>query len=247
MNQDLEHHLQRNDLVSVIICNWNYAEYLSECIDSVINQTYRPIQVVFVDDGSTDNSLEIFDSKLAVFAKEKIEHDIFSFNSNGGRIRTLNKAIEISKGKFSIILDSDDILYNEFIEISKRELELESEKDSKTGFIYTHLDIIDKQGKTISYGISEDFDSDKALRNSFIPDCGLTYTHILKSCHPFDENVKVNTKHHKWQKIIIAGWKGKLIPSRLYKYRMHENNLSGINNRITSHSTRLIEKWHPHK
>ena len=247
MNQDLDNHLKRNDLVSVIICNWNYAEYLSECLDSVINQTYRPIQVAFVDDGSTDNSVDIFNSKLVLLAREKIRYDSFCFSSNGGRIRSLNKAIEMSKGCFSTILDSDDVLHDKFIEISKCELEIESKKDPKVGFVYTHLEIIDKQGKTISYGISEEFDADKALQNSFIPECGLTYSHILMSCHPFDENVKVNTKHHKWQKIINAGWKGKLIPARLYRYRMHENNLSGINNRITSNYTRLIEKWNPHK
>lgn len=247
MKQDLDNHSKTNNLVTVIICNWNYAKYLSECLDSVINQTYRPIQVVFVDDGSTDRSLKVFNSKLDIFAREKIGYEIFCFANNGGRVRSLNKAIEMSKGQFSTILDSDDVLHEEFIEISKFELETESEIDPKTGFVYTHLDIIDKQGKTISYGISEEFDADKALLNSFIPDCGLTYSHILKDCHPFDEDVKVNTKHHKWQKIIKAGWKGKLIPSRLYKYRMHENNLSGINNRITSDYTRLIEKWHPHK
>jgi glycosyltransferase involved in cell wall biosynthesis len=60
-------------IVSIIICNWNYERYLHECLDSVVNQTYRPIQIVFVDDGSTDNSIEIFKSKLAAFEKNDIE------------------------------------------------------------------------------------------------------------------------------------------------------------------------------
>ncbi len=239
--------LRRMDIASIIICNWNYGIYLSECLDSVINQTYRPIQIVFVDDGSTDNSIEIFKSKLAAFRKHGIECKSIYYNNNGGRIRSLNKAIEIAKGEYSAILDSDDILHNKFIEISKYELDREREIDPKVGFVYTNLDIIDKNGKIISYGLSDEFDTEKVLLHSYIPDCGLTYTHILKECYPFDETVMVNTKHHKWQKIVRAGWKGKLIHTRLYKYRMHDCNISGINRRITSDRTRLIEKWDPHK
>ncbi len=235
------------DIVSIIICNWNYGRYLHECLDSVVNQTDRPIQIVFVDDGSTDNSIEIFKSKLATFEKNDIEHESVYYNNNGGRIRSLNRAIEIVKGEYSVILDSDDTLYDKFIEISKDVLDIERAIDPKMGFVYTNLDIIDKYGKVISQGLSEEFETEKVLLYSYIPDCGLTYTHALKECYPFDETVMVNTKHHKWQKIVRAGWKGKLIHTRLYKYRIHDHNISGINRRITSDRTKLIEKWNPHK
>ena len=156
--------LRRMDIASIIICNWNYGSYLSECLDSVINQTYRPIQIVFVDDGSTDNSIKIFKSKLAAFRKHGIEHKSIYYNNNGGRIRSLNKAIEIAKGEYSkIILDSDDILHDKFIEISKYELDREREIDPKVGFVYTNLDIIDKNGEIISYGLSDEFDTEKVL------------------------------------------------------------------------------------
>lgn len=241
--------LHSNDfnLVSVLVCNYNYGEYLSECLDSIIKQTHRPIQVLFVDDGSNDNSIKIFRTKLKVFRKEGIGVDFFYYPVNGGRIRSLNKAIELSKGRYSTIVDSDDILYDRFVEISKSELDKENANDSKIGFVYTNLVLIDKCGKIISYGISEEFEEEKALFHSYIPESGLTYTQILKDCYPFDSSVRVNTKHHKWQKIIKAGWKGKLIHLRLFKYRMHEKNISGIGNRITSPRTKLIDKWNPHK
>lgn len=235
------------DIVSILICNWNYGRYLSECLDSVVNQTYRPIQIVFVDDGSTDNSIEVFKSKLATFEKIGIEYESFYYNNNGGRIRSLNKAIEIAKGEYCSILDSDDILHDKFIEISKHELDKEREIDPKVGFVYTNLDIIDKNGEMISQGLSDEFDTEKVLQYSYIPDCGLTYTYILKECYPFDETVMVNTKHLKWKNIVRAGWKGKLINTSLYKYRMHDCNISGINIRINSDCIKLIEKWNPHK
>lgn len=235
-------HSNNFNLVSILVCNYNYGAYLSECLDSIIKQTHRPIQVIFVDDGSNDNSIEIFRTKLKVFKKEGIKVDFFYYPENGGRIRSLNKAIELSNGKYSTIADSDDILYDRFVEISKSELDKENANDSKVGFVYTNLDLIDKYGKIISHGISEEFEEEKAFFNSYIPESGLTYTQILKDCYPFNPSVRVNTKHHKWQKIIQAGWKGKLIHSRLFKYRMHEKNISGIGKRITSHQTKLIDK-----
>lgn len=247
LNHNMIIHSSNFNLVSILVCNYNYGAYLSECLDSIIKQTHRPIQVVFVDDGSNDNSIQIFRTKLKMFKKEGIEVNFFYYPDNGGRIRSLNKAIELSNGKYSTIVDSDDILYDRFVEISKSELDKENAINSKVGFVYTNLDLVDKYGKIISQGISEEFEEENALLNSYIPESGLTYTKILKECYPFDLSVRVNTKHHKWQRIIKAGWKGKLIPLRLFKYRMHEKNISGIGNRITSDRTRLIDKWYPHK
>ena len=59
---------------------------------------------------------EIFKSKLETFEKNDIEHESFYYDNNGGRIRSLNRAIEIVKGEYSAILDSDDMLHDKFIE-----------------------------------------------------------------------------------------------------------------------------------
>lgn len=139
------------------------------------------------------------------------------------------------------------MLYDKIIEISKYKLDRERQIDPNVDFVYLNLDIVDKYGKIIIYGLSDEFESEKVLQWSYILECGLTCTHILKKCYPFDEAIMVNTKHHKWQKIVRAGLKGKLIYYRSYKYRIHDRNLSGINKRITSDKTKLIEKWHPHK
>ena len=90
--------------VSVIIPVYNVEEYLRECLDSVVNQTLKEIEIICVDDGSTDNSLEI----LKEYAqKDKRITVITQNNSGSGTAR--NCGINIAKGDFIAFMDSDDI------------------------------------------------------------------------------------------------------------------------------------------
>lgn len=88
-----------NPLVSVIIPVYNGSKYLSEAIDSVANQTYTPLEIIMVDDGSTDDSVRIAES----FHKIKIIKQ-----KNQGNASARNEGIKKSQGKFISFLDADD-------------------------------------------------------------------------------------------------------------------------------------------
>ena len=91
--------------VSVIIPVYNTAEFLPQCLDSVINQTLKDIEIICVNDGSTDNSLEI----LKEYAKK--DNRIIVINQeNQGLSCTRNNALKIAKGEYIQFLDSDDWL-----------------------------------------------------------------------------------------------------------------------------------------
>jgi len=88
-------------LVSVIINNYNYARFLKEAVDSVLMQTYPHLDVVVVDDGSTDNSREIiasYDSRITPVIKE-----------NGGQASAFNAGFAASRGDLICFLDADDV------------------------------------------------------------------------------------------------------------------------------------------
>jgi len=88
-------------LVSVVIPNFNNEPYLAECLESVIAQSYKGIEIIVVDDGSTDRSIEILDkyqSKIRVIR-----------SSHNGASVARNIGIEQSKGQFIAFMDSDDI------------------------------------------------------------------------------------------------------------------------------------------
>ena len=90
--------------VSVIIPVYNVEEYLRECLDSVVNQTLKEIEIICVDDGSTDNSLEI----LKEYAQKDNRITVITQNNSGsGTAR--NCGINIAKGDFIAFMDSDDI------------------------------------------------------------------------------------------------------------------------------------------
>ena len=96
-------------LISVIIPIFNSDKYLSSCLNSVINQTLKNIEIICIDDGSTDQSLKIvenysnFDERIIIISQK---------NEGSGIAR--NKGIKKSKGKYIAFMDSDDLYPNEF-------------------------------------------------------------------------------------------------------------------------------------
>ena len=95
-------------LVSIIINNYNYEKFLSKAIDSALTQYYSNIEVVVVDDGSTDNSRSVIEQY-----GDKI---IACFQENGKQGAALNKGFSICHGEILFFLDADDFLFKNAVE-----------------------------------------------------------------------------------------------------------------------------------
>jgi GT2 family glycosyltransferase len=87
-------------LASVIIPNWNGEDYISECLDSLKNQTIKNFEVIVVDNGSTDNSLQIIKSKYPDVIVKKLSY-------NTGFAVAVNKGIKMSKAKYVVLMNND--------------------------------------------------------------------------------------------------------------------------------------------
>lgn len=111
-------------LVSVIVPNYNHAQYLRERLDSIYGQTYSNFEVILLDDCSTDNSREI----LMEYAKRFPENTVVDFNEvNGGKVfKQWNKGINHAKGKLIWIAESDDWCELDFLEKMVPQFEYES-------------------------------------------------------------------------------------------------------------------------
>lgn len=101
-----------DDLISVVVPVYNVEQYVDKCINSIINQTYRNIEVIIVDDGSTDGSSFICEK----YSKEDSRIEIIH-KDNGGLSDARNRGIEISKGKYITFIDSDDYVDTDYIEV----------------------------------------------------------------------------------------------------------------------------------
>lgn len=144
-------------LVSIIMPNYNSGEYLRETLESVFLQTYQNWELLFVDDSSTDNSLDIVreysDDRIRVFVNEK----------NSGAAVSRNTALKAAKGRWIAFLDSDD-LWNE----DKLATQLSFMYREKCAFSFTHYF----------------FDTNDSLLKEFSPKKdSYSYEDILKHCY----------------------------------------------------------------
>lgn len=99
------------DLISIIIPVYNVENYLENCIKSVIQQTYKKLEIILVDDGSTDKSGSICDEYKKMDKRIKAIHKI-----NGGLSDARNCGIDIASGKYITFIDSDDYIDTNYIE-----------------------------------------------------------------------------------------------------------------------------------
>ena len=102
MKKELHEINESSPLVSVIIPCYNHAHYLPTAIKSVLQQTYSPIEIIVVDDGSTD------ETKNVSLEYESVQ---YMYQENSGLSTTRNRGIQACKGDYILFLDADDWLY----------------------------------------------------------------------------------------------------------------------------------------
>ena len=100
--------------VSIITASYNYAQYITETIESVLNQTFQDWEMIIIDDGSKDNSIEIIqdycskDNRIKLYTHKNFE--------NKGLIATLKLGLNLAKGKYVVFLESDDYISEDYLE-----------------------------------------------------------------------------------------------------------------------------------
>lgn len=104
-------------MVSIIIPAYNAEKHIEQCIDSIISQTYKNIEVIIVNDGSTDNTLAICEK----YAKEDKRIKIVK-KKNEGVSKARNDGIKIATGKYIMFIDSDDYIDDDYIEIMRKNI-----------------------------------------------------------------------------------------------------------------------------
>jgi glycosyltransferase involved in cell wall biosynthesis len=134
-----------NDLVSVVLPTYNRAKHISKAIESVYKQTYRPIELIIVDDCSTDNTEEVVLSWQNKYNRsENFDIKYFKLSENKGACVARNIGLEQSTGRYLQYLDSDDYLESE--KISKQ---IQVMKKKGTPICLCDFRYIDNNGQVI--------------------------------------------------------------------------------------------------
>ncbi|PWS29207.1 glycosyltransferase family 2 protein [Pedobacter yonginense] len=134
--------IKPSNLVTVIIATYNRADKLPDAIESVLNQTYQFVQILVIDDGSTDNTVEIL---------KKYPSIEYHYKENGGQASARNVGFKYAKGSIIATLDSDDIWYPDFLTRSVEKLESEN-----LDFVFTNWDQQTIDGKVIDFLMNDD-------------------------------------------------------------------------------------------
>lgn len=224
-----------NIIVSVIIPIYNVEDYLRQCIDSVLYQTYRNLEIILVDDGSTDKSGKIaekyseLDSRIVVIHKD-----------NGGLSDARNTGTSIAKGKYVFYLDSDDYIGSTAIEQLVTFAESNDCEIVQGGFYYLYPEylLFDKWygSSNNSQGVISKLEAmEYLINNTKIKNFawGKLYLKSLVEKHQFP--VDKYFEDSFWQyKIVNECKKYGIINDPLTYYRQREGSIScnGINTKI---------------
>jgi glycosyltransferase involved in cell wall biosynthesis len=206
--------------VSIVINNYNYANYVGNAITSALAQTYHRKEVIVVDDGSTDNSRQIiaeFGDLITPVLKE-----------NGGQASAFNEGFAASRGDVICFLDSDDVFLP-----GKVERVIDAMESCPEGWCFHQLQWADSTLNAIStppipYSTGK-YDFRKDIRDGrcqFLPPAtsGLTFSrHLLQQLMPMPNEIKITSDNYlKLSSMAIAP--GHFIAEPLALQRMHGNN-----------------------
>lgn len=129
-------------MISIIIPSYNHAKYIKKCIDSVLNQTYKNWELIIIDDGSKDSSVEIIES----YRDKRIT---LIQQSNAGAHSAINRGLALTKGEYLTILNSDDEYHANRLRECMRVFQEQPEVD----FISTWINIVDDASQIL--GVKE--------------------------------------------------------------------------------------------
>ncbi len=207
-------------LVSVIISSYNHAAYIESCINSVLAQTYPNIELLVVDDGSSDGSVDIL-------RRLQAQHGFdFRAQANQGLARTLNDLIARARGNLIAPLGSDDEILPE--RIAKQVAHLQGKPE--VGICASNMQFIDGNGAVVEKRFRQREFRRLNFDNMFLGDLAgppaptlLFRREALEQVGGFDPSIRLEDLLIEL-KITHAGWYIDVLPDVLAKYRVHESN-----------------------
>ena len=222
----------KKPLISVLVCNYNYANYIEETLKSAILQDYANIEIIIVDDGSTDNSKEVIKN----FIKNHSDYNINLISrGNKGIAFSRNEAIKKSNGEYFIFLDSDDLLTESYI--SKM---FEVMQKTGAGVVYGEMKHFGDENFIVE---QPDFEMSKFLLGNFVNITSLVKKEVVKGVR-FDRafDNKQLEDYDFWLGLALRGVRFEKAKDVFLNYRVHYKSRHLIKDRRKS-IEKNIESW----
>lgn len=219
-----------DEKIDVLMATYNGEKYIKEQIESILNQTYKNINLIISDDKSNDRTPEI----LQELAKKDSRITVYIQKENLGYVKNFEFLLNKVESNYYMLSDQDDVWLPEKIEKSMEKL-----KQENADFVFGDLEVVDENLKTIypsfcdfmllSRKINKTINTSKInyLYNCVTGCTILSKKEYIKEILPIPQNSKY-VIHDYWMGLVLS-FKGKLafIPEKYIKYRQHGNNQIG--------------------
>ena len=220
-----------NNLISVVVTCYNHEKYIEQCLRSIFNQTYRNIELIVLDDGSTDSSAKIIQEVL----KDSPFETSFESHENLGVVTNRNMGLGLIKGDYLLFVDSDNYLDMDYIELLYVKL-IETNAD------IAYCDLFNPE-KEEYYLKSREFDLTDFLNASFIDNCSLIRISIIGDAR-YDEKLnrkKLEDYDFLLNLILNNGAKAVYQPNTKLNYRVFETGSISLRNSVKYHYEIYLE------
>ena len=209
---------------------FNSEKYISESINSIINQTYSSWELLISDDHSTDNTVEIVESYIKLDSRIQL----FQLSSNQGAGVARNHSIKHSKGKYIAFCDSDDLW-----KPNKLEIQIDFMKKNNLAFSYSSYEIIDEQGRIKRYiKASKEISFKKMLKNNYVG-CLTSIYDVKITGKLYMSKIRKRQDWLLWLKILKKTDSTKGIEQSLALLRNRSNSISSKKFQLLKYNWRV--------
>jgi glycosyltransferase involved in cell wall biosynthesis len=197
-------------LVSIIIPIYNYGIQFEKALQSVFNSTYKNIEIVIVDDGSTNDYVKLKLESIKDHPNIKI-----IYQENQGPSSARNNGVRNSTGDLILPLDADDTIQPEYVQLCVNILK--NNKNISPVYCDTyHI------GQTQGIEVRPEWSLDRLNKGPFIVNCSMFHREAFNKCGGYDITLKGWEDYDLWIRMGINGYVGKRIPKPLFIYFHHE-------------------------
>jgi glycosyltransferase involved in cell wall biosynthesis len=213
-------------LCSLVVPAYNMERYVAETVESALAQTYRPLEIVIVDDGSTDGT--------AAIAKSYLDQPevVYVFQENRGLAGARNRGIAESHGEYIVLLDADDVWMPQKVERAVDHLETHPD----VGWLTTDCYLLREETRTEEryYGtfVPDEFpvgaraQLDMIAKRNYMSVACIIRRSLFDRFGVFDEQLRRSEDYDLWIRFLLGGTSVARIPEPLGWYRLHGASLS---------------------
>ena len=216
---------RKSPAISVVMSVYNSATYLKDAIESILDQTFEDFEFIIIDDGSTDNSVDIIKSY-------KDRRIVFLQNyKNIGLAKSLNKGISIARGKYIARMDADDISVQDRLKV-----QIDFINSNDTDIVFSTISFIDENNKELGYWVLDanninldDIYATLPYSNCLAHPTMMAKRNIIRN-YRYDETLDKAQDYNLWLRLLANKYRFSKINIPLVKYRLHNKSVTASSN-----------------